>query len=109
FELMPMPPTVAQVIVPVFADTMGESAKLAGGLRQSGLRVEFSVQPQKGLGDQLKYAGRRGIPFAAIAGVTELARNVVAVKDLNSGAQQDVARDDAGAFLLESLSNEGLS
>ena len=109
FELLPMPPTVAQVIVPVFPDTLTESAKLAGDLRRSGLRVDFSLQPNKSLGDQLKYAGRRGIPFAAIAGMTELARNVVAVKNLSSGAQQDVARDDAGAFLLESLTNEGLS
>ena len=94
-----MPPTVAQIIVPVFPDTIVESAKLASDLRNAGMRVDFSLLPNRSLGDQLKYAGRRGIPFAAIAGITELARDVVAVKDLESGQQLDVPRGDVESYL----------
>jgi histidyl-tRNA synthetase len=99
FSLLPMPPTVAQIIVPVFPDTIVESAKLASDLRNAGMRVDFSLLPNRSLGDQLKYAGRRGIPFAAIAGITELARDVVAVKDLESGQQLDVPRGDVESYL----------
>ncbi|MGH2549844.1 MAG: His/Gly/Thr/Pro-type tRNA ligase C-terminal domain-containing protein, partial [Thermomicrobiales bacterium] len=103
FDLMPSPPTVAQVIVPVFPDTLAESAKLASDLRQTGLNVDFSLLQNRSLGDQLKYAGRRGIPFAAIAGSGELERQVVAIKDLVSGEQQEVARADVAELLAQRI------
>jgi histidyl-tRNA synthetase len=103
FNLMPSPPTVAQVIVPVFPDTLAESAKLASDLRQTGLNVDFSLLQNRSLGDQLKYAGRRGIPFAAIAGPTEIERQVVAVKDLASGDQQEFARADVAELLAQRI------
>jgi histidyl-tRNA synthetase len=109
FSLLPMPPTVAQIIVPVFPDTIVESAKLASDLRSAGLRVDFSLLPNKSLGDQLKYAGRRGIPFAAIAGITELARDVVAVKNLESGEQIDVPRGDVDSYLSSQLVHTNIS
>jgi histidyl-tRNA synthetase len=100
FDLLPTPPTVAQVIVPVFPDTLPESAGLASELRQAGLNVDFSLLQNRSLGEQLKYAGRRGIPFAAIAGPAELERQVVAIKDLVSGEQSEVPRTDAAEMLL---------
>lgn len=92
FSLLPTPPTVAQVIVPVFPDTLTESAALANELRDAGLRVDLSLLQNKSLGDQLKYAGRRGIPFAAIAGSKEIENQVVAIKDLVSGEQSELPR-----------------
>jgi histidyl-tRNA synthetase len=105
FDLLPTPPTVAEVIVPVFPDTLAESAKLASELRQAGLNVDFSLLQNRSLGDQLKYAGRRGIPFAAIAGASELERQVVAIKDLASGEQRDYPRADVAEILLERLAH----
>jgi histidyl-tRNA synthetase len=109
FSLLPMPPTVAQIIVPVFPDTIVESAKLASDLRNAGLRVDFSLLPNKSLGDQLKYAGRRGIPFAAIAGITELARDVVAVKNLESGEQIDVPRGDVDSYIASQIAQSNIA
>jgi histidyl-tRNA synthetase len=109
FSLLPMPPTVAQIIVPVFPDTIVESAKLASDLRNAGLRVDFSLLPNKSLGDQLKYAGRRGIPFAAIAGITELARDVVAVKNLESGEQIDVPRGDVDSYIASQIAQTNIA
>jgi histidyl-tRNA synthetase len=105
FDLLPTPPTVAQVIVPVFPDTLAESAGLASELRSTGLNVDFSLLQNRSLGDQLKYAGRRGIPFAAIAGASELERQVVAVKDLATGEQRDVPRRDVAEVLLRHFTN----
>ncbi len=101
FDLLPTPPTVAQAIVPVFPDTLLEAAKLAAELRSAGLNVDFSMLQHRSLGQQLQYAGRRGIPMAAIAGVSELERNVVAIKDLISGEQVEIPRGDAAQYLLD--------
>jgi histidyl-tRNA synthetase len=92
FSLLPSPPTVAQVIVPVFPDTLADSAALASELREAGLRVDLSLLQHKSLGEQLKYAGRRGIPMAAIAGADELERSVVAIKNLGTGEQSELPR-----------------
>ncbi len=100
FGLLPSPPTVAQVIVPVFPDTLAEAARLAGDLRAVGLRVDFSLLQNKSLGEQLKYAGRRGIPYAAIAGDREIEANVVAIKDLVTGEQTEFPRATVAEALI---------
>ena len=46
----------------------------------------------KSLGEQLKYAGRRGIGLAAILGPDEAARGVVALKNLVTGDQIELER-----------------
>ncbi len=91
FGLMETPATVAQVLVTIFADTVGPAAEIAQALRSAGLNVDFSLQPNRSLGDQLKYADRKGIPLAVIAGTDELARGEATLKDLRTGAQESVA------------------
>jgi histidyl-tRNA synthetase len=108
FSLLPTPSTVAQVIVPVFPDTLAEAAHLAQELRASGLRVDFSLLQNRSVGDQLKYAGRRGIPFAAIAGESELERGVVAVKNLGSGEQVEIERSAVADDLAGKLADAGM-
>ncbi len=103
FNLLPTPPTVARAIVPVFPDTLAAGAQIAGDLRAQGLNVDLSLLQQKSLGDQLKYAGRRGIPFAVIAGTAELEKGVVGIKNLVTGEQIEVARADAGDRLAALL------
>ena len=61
------------------------------GIR-AGLRVDFSLLQGKSLGDQLKYAGRRGIPYAAIAGGNEIDKGVVSIKNLVTGEQEELPR-----------------
>jgi histidyl-tRNA synthetase len=55
----------------------------------------------KSLGEQLKYAGRRGIGLAAIVGPDEAARGAVAIKDLVSGDQVEIER----AELIERMTS----
>ena len=92
FDLLPTPKTVADAIMVYLPGTLADSAAIARELREAGIRVDQSVITNKGIGDQLKYADRRGIPFAIIAGPDELARDEVAVKDLRSGEQREIAR-----------------
>src|SRR5919112_939070 len=78
FELLPTPATVADVVVTSFPDTLPASARIARELRNAGFNVDGSVQPNRSLGDQLKYANRKGVRFAVIAGSTELDRGEAA-------------------------------
>ncbi len=86
-NLLPAPTSVADVAVVVMRDTVSDGARLAHTLRETGLRVDLSLQPQRGIGDQLKFADRRGIPLAVIVGSGELAENKATLKALASGEQ----------------------
>jgi histidyl-tRNA synthetase len=93
----------ADVIVTLFEGQPIEDAlRLAGDLRGAGVRVEVYPEPEK-LGKQLKYAGAKGIPFAAIVGSDETATGQVAIKNLATGEQRRVARADAIRVLTETL------
>ena len=72
-------------------DSVGESLALATELRSEGLRVDLYPEADK-MGKQFKYASARGIPFVAILGDDECARDEVAIKDLRSGEQRSVKR-----------------
>jgi histidyl-tRNA synthetase len=99
FDLLPTPRSVADVLMVYIPDTLADSATIARELRTHGVRVDQSVVANRGIGDQLKYADRRGIPFAIIAGPDELARDEVSVKNLRTGEQRHIGR----AVLVQDL------
>lgn len=55
-------------------------------LRRAGVPAEMYLGSEKGLGRQLKYADRCGIPLALIYGSDEKAKGTVTLKDLEAGA-----------------------
>ncbi|MBS0431896.1 MAG: histidine--tRNA ligase, partial [Proteobacteria bacterium] len=79
---------------------------IARELRDAGIRTELVLEPGK-LGRQLKYADRIGARFALVMGEDEAARGAVAVKDLRSGEQSEVARERLVAHLREALTRNG--
>ena len=93
--LTPDSKTTAQVLVTVMDPTLrGPCLALAAELRDAGLNTELYTQDRK-LGDQLKYADRKGIPVAAILGESERDAGTVVLKTLRTGAQSTHARDAA--------------
>ena len=74
-------------------ESIGESIALASELRKAGLRVDLYPEVDK-MGKQFKYASSREIPFVAIIGDDERARGEVAIKDMRSGEQESVKRDE---------------
>lgn len=103
FHLLPIRPSVANVFVVAFPDSLTQAAGIAAELRRSGLNVDFSLQSNKSLGEQLKYAGRKAVPFAVIPGAAELAKGEVAVKDLADGRQWTVKLGDLADQLGASM------
>jgi histidyl-tRNA synthetase len=98
------PPAVAggavDIVVTLWNDeSRADAVALAAVLRQNGLRVDLYPEADK-LGKQFKYASSRQAPFVAIVGDDERARGEVAVKDLRSGEQTSMPRDQVAAVVL---------
>jgi len=76
------------VVVTVFGGTIADYQKLVTTLRDAGIRAELYLgNPKHSLGQQMKYADRRGSPCAIIQGSDEKARGEVLIKDLIIGAE----------------------
>jgi len=85
----------ADVMVTVWSDeSASESVALAKTLRESGLRVLVYPEADK-LGKQFKYASQINISKVCILGESELADGTVTIKDMESGEQVTVERDQA--------------
>lgn len=83
--------TTVDVFIPLFdAQLTTQYVALAKGLRQRGIGVELYPEPKK-LGQQLKYADKKGFKLALVLGSDEAARGVANLKDLRSGGQKEVS------------------
>jgi histidyl-tRNA synthetase len=94
-----LPAPVARVDAFV-VDMIGtpDATRLLAELRESGLAADRAYggrSPKK----QLAAADRSGARWAVIIGAKEAERNLVAVKDLRSGDQIEVRRDEIAAWL----------
>jgi histidyl-tRNA synthetase len=95
--------TPAPVLVTYFDKTrLHDYLKLAAAIRAAGIGVEVFPEPKK-LGQQLKYADRRGFRVALIAGENEFAAGTCQIKNLESGDKQDVPLEDDAASLVEAI------
>ncbi|MGH2533884.1 MAG: histidine--tRNA ligase [Thermomicrobiales bacterium] len=94
FDLLPVPATVAESVVISTPETVAQAANAAAHLRAAGLNVDFSLTPHRSFGDQLKYAGRKGIPVAVIVGSAEMEQGRATVKDLATGTQDTYSLEE---------------
>lgn len=99
FHLVESPPSVCDAIVVYHEEVLAYAGSIARSLRHRGLNIDLSVQPRKSLGDQLKYAERRGIPIAVIVGTSEQEALTANVKMIGSGDQQAVELADVAEFV----------
>ena len=71
---------------------------VAASLRAAGVACEIYPDQAK-LKKQFEYADRKGIPYLAIVGDREAAEGTVTLKDLASGEQRTVAREELSSLL----------
>lgn len=91
--------TPAELFIPYFdASRLGDYLHLARELRAQGLGVEVYPEPRK-LGQQLKYADRRGYRFALVVGEDEFAAGKGLLKDLAQRTQLEVPLADPSAVV----------
>jgi histidyl-tRNA synthetase len=82
-------PEPGPVVVTIFdRDRIADYQRMVSALRAANIRAELYLgNPKNGLGQQMKYADRRGSPCAVIQGSDEKARGEVQIKDLILGAE----------------------
>ncbi|MDG2207405.1 MAG: histidine--tRNA ligase [Pirellulales bacterium] len=98
--------TPAEVFIVYFAaEHREEYLKISSQLRRAGLRVELYPEPKK-IGQQLKYANRRGHKIAVIAGGDELTQGTCQIKNLDSGAATQVVLDKGCETVIEAIKKD---
>lgn len=91
FKLIPPVKTAAKILITVFNEQIFPQSIATGQkLRDSGINTEIYPDPQVKLDKQLKYANKKGIPFAAIIGPDEAKNNTITLKDMKTGKQQEL-------------------
>ena len=96
-------PMGAEIFVVYFDPERGDDyLRMTRKLRLAGLRVEMYGEPKK-IGQQLKYANRRGHRLALIAGSDELDQGQCQVKDLNTGDAEEISLHGDYEDLVDSL------
>lgn len=95
--------TPAPVFIPYFdKERLHEYLQLASVLRAAGIGVEIFPEAKK-LGQQLKYADRRGFRVALIAGGNEFESGTCQIKDLATKTQQDASLANDGVEVVAAV------
>ncbi|GHT26375.1 histidine--tRNA ligase [Planctomycetales bacterium] len=88
--------------MPFFAENrLNDYLRITSELRSQDIGIEFYPEAKK-LGQQLKYADRRGFTWAVIIGEDEFAENIVQLKNLKTGQSEKIPLPD----LVEVLHRE---
>lgn len=77
---------------------MSDALQFGGTLRSFGVNVENYLEKKK-IGKQFDYANKLGIPFCAVLGEYEVRDGTVQIKNMTTGEQQTVKRDEVGSVL----------
>ena len=102
-EMIEKVATPAPVFIAYFdKDRLDDYLRLAAALRAAGIGTELFPDPKR-LGQQLKYADRRGFRVALIAGQNEFDAGVCQLKDLATGAKQDVPLEPDAAGVIQAV------
>jgi histidyl-tRNA synthetase len=98
--------TPAPVLITIFdAERLPESLTLAALLRRSGVKVTCYPEPAK-LPKQFKFADRMGMRLVLVVGPDEAAKGKVTVKDLASGTQETIPRDQVISAIQHILASD---
>jgi histidyl-tRNA synthetase len=85
-HLLPDFTSATDVYAALIGDVEAEARKPIAGLRAAGLNVAIGLGGKK-LGDQIKVADKKAIPFVLIIGANELKTDTYTLKNLKTGQQ----------------------
>lgn len=92
------PPTHVYIAIPA-PELSFEVQTMAGELRRAGVNVAVDFGERK-LGDQIKAAAKHKIPWLMVVGQDELAAGQFTVRNLESGREETLSRDELPRFFL---------
>ena len=91
------PPTDLYIAITT-PELAGAAQAFAGGLRQAGVNVAIDFGEKK-LAEQIKAASKHHIPHLIVLGEDELASGRVKLRDLATGEEHELARDEVAGAL----------
>lgn len=93
----PPAPERPVAVIPVGADGEAEALVLTQQLRRAGVKADLAFRGN--VGKRMKQANKVNARIAVLVGGDEMARGVVAMRDLDTGEQTEVARNEVVAHL----------
>jgi len=104
----PLIETTTQVFIVNFGENfIAEYLKLANELRHAGLAVEIFSKSAK-IAKQLKVASNKNIPLVLLVGPDEISRSQVFLKDMRTGTQINIGRNDVLQSILKCLAEHNI-
>ncbi|GHO42870.1 histidine--tRNA ligase [Ktedonospora formicarum] len=93
------------IVIPVSANELPYALRVARVAREANHRVEVDINGHS-IGAGLKQAAKKQIPLALIVGEDEAARNMVTVRDLETGIERHVHCDELASSLVSGFGEE---
>ena len=100
-ELMPQGAGMPQVYLGTLPEGLEAARAFADTLRAAGVRVFLNLT-DRSIGDQVREAAKRGIPYFTTYGPDEAKSGALRVKHLESGTEESLDEQDVAAYLLSS-------
>ncbi|MCX6802883.1 MAG: histidine--tRNA ligase [Candidatus Diapherotrites archaeon] len=94
-EKIPIVPETRVLVVPVNKAFNSGALDLAQKIRTLGISTEMDLM-EKGIGKNIEYADKKGIPFAIVVGERELKERKFKLKELKTGKETELAFADLG-------------
>ena len=92
----------ADALVIPMTEELGYAIAAATALRDAGIRTQLYCE-QKKFKAKMSYADKLGIPYVILIGEDEIAENIVAVKNMQSGNQEKLSFSDAAALIKKDM------
>lgn len=89
------------LVIPMVED-MAVPLAVATAIRKEGVATEVYFEDAK-VKNKLAYANKKGIPFVVLVGEDEIAANTFAVKNMETGGQVMLAKEDIAAHIKETI------
>ncbi|MBP9719428.1 MAG: histidine--tRNA ligase [Candidatus Levybacteria bacterium] len=95
-NLFPSDLQTTKVLVTIFSPELQDiSVQATSSLRAKNINTELYLEKDAKMEKQLKYANQKGIPYVVIIGPEEAEKNVVKMKDMNTGEQKTMTVEEA--------------
>ena len=99
-NLFPNSFSITQILVTIFSQKLKDkSIELSSLLRSNNINAELYLDENAKMEKQLKYADNKGIPYVAIIGPEEVAKNVIVLKNMKTREQKALTLDDVVKIL----------
>ena len=93
------PSAPADVLVIPMTEELSAAVSLSTYLREQGIRTQLYTEKKK-FKAKIGYADKLGVPYAVFLGDDEIANGVVSLKNMKTGEQVTVSKEDAAKTVL---------